>query len=103
MRTANPPAHQYPVGAKIRLTEPVTVGGSVRNEQTGEILDRTYVEVRGSFYVVRHTRDTDGTPLYTLSPYNDPEDWRTLNWYLTNISEESLTPEPVTLTNPALA
>ena len=93
---------KYPVGTKVRLTEPITVGGTYRNEQTGETLDRTYIEITGNFFVVNTYWDHRDTPLCTICAWNDPKDYRKLNWFLTNISEEQLMPEPVTLTNPKL-
>lgn len=53
-------------------------------------------KVHARLWVIEHHRDCDGTPLYTLSRWNDAAFARQVNDMHRGYSEESLTPIEVT-------
>ncbi len=55
--------HQVPVGTKLRMVSPDP-------EEPDYALFMPGIEGVVTCYVVMHTRDCDGTPLYALSPYS---------------------------------
>ena len=53
-------------------------------------------KVHARLWVVSHDRDCDGTPLYALSKWNDPEFAKQVKQTHNGFSEESLTPVETT-------
>jgi hypothetical protein len=53
-------------------------------------------KVHARLWVVMHGRDCDGTPLYSLSEWHDPEFAQSIRRMRGGFSEESLTIVPIT-------
>ena len=53
-------------------------------------------KVHARLWVVKHTRDCDGTPMYTLSRWKSPEDAFAFMNFHTGFVDKSLTPIEIT-------
>ena len=53
-------------------------------------------KVHARMWVVSHDRDCDGTPLYSISRWNDPEFAKVFHKLFNGFPEESLTVVPIT-------
>ena len=93
--------HKFPVGTKVKLTGPFIWRTGIIDEPESTrlgrpvIIDTTEIEITGTFYVVKCTQDTDGTPTYVLCSYNDPVNYSQLKYNLYNVEEDGVEAAPI--------